>query len=160
MRKLQKQNMALNNNQLKRRKDGAIQSCTIINPYDKQVEKPRRKTQDKKYTNYMSQPQKEVVLGQRMEEDYFKTATIGYEDEDLLDEARTNEEMFDDNLIQAQLMLGKGKGIENCVFFNECEDDDESNNQSSNESEDEGDEEDGEFDPSLHAQVLADGEEY
>ena len=84
-----------------------------------------------------------------------------YEDEDLLDEARTNEEMFEDNLIQAQLLLGKAKGLENCVFFNECEDDQDNSNQSSEgEGSEEDDEEDGEFNPDLHAQVLVDGDEY
>lgn len=67
--------------------------------------------------------------------------------------------MFEDNLIQAQqMLLGKGKHLENGIFFNECEDEQESN-QSSDEGESE-EEEDGEYDPNLQAHVLAGGEEY
>lgn len=90
--------MALNINQLENRKDGSTYSCVVINPYDNQVEKPRRKIQDKTYNNYMSRPKQEIVINQRMEDEFLKT-TNGFEDEDFLDEARTNEEMFEESLI-------------------------------------------------------------
>lgn len=64
--------------------------------------------------------------------------------------------MFDDNIIHAQAVMGKMKGLENGAFFNE---DDQESNQSSGDSQ-EDEEEDGEFNPHLHAQVLVDGDEY
>lgn len=115
--------MHLNQSQLKKRKDGADSSCAIINPYDKQIEQPRRKLQvpTKNINNYMSQPKKEVPIRMSEAEEYLKQA---YEDEDFMEEARTNEEMYEDQILQAQALMGKLKGLENgSAFFNdECYD--------------------------------------
>lgn len=126
---------------MKKRKDGSTSSCAIINPYEEQKEKPRRPAKTVPHQNYITQPpfQKfEIPAGVEQLQDYLKTIDMYDEEDDLLNEARTNEEMFDENLIQAHLLMGKAKNIDNCVFFNACEDEDdnaEESNKSSNESE-------------------------
>lgn len=107
-----------------------------------------------------NQPKKEAHVTHRLtEEEYMKNT---YEDEDFLDEARTNEEMFDDNILQAQVLMGKMKGLENgAAFFNEDDHDDHSSNSNQSSAEDQSSQEDeeGEYNPNLHAQVLVDGDD-
>ena len=91
-------------------------------------------------------------------EEYLKQA---YEDEDFMEEARTNEEMYEDQILQAQALMGKLKGLENgSAFFNDECYDQESNQSSGDSQEQDDDEEDGEFNPNMNAQVLVDGDEY
>lgn len=177
MRKLQIQNVTYNRNQLKKRKDGSNQSCVVNEFAVKDTKKRERKPIQKydqisKSTQPLSFPTvtassvptgKPIFLkGKNGIPEYLAKASAlaedylpyDYENEEApTDEARTNEEAYEDIQQFAYSKYPQERlpgSAANCVFFNEegLEDQDDSGDHSSEEDQEE-EEEEGEFDPAV-----------
>ena len=186
MRKLQIQNMTQNKNQLKKRKDGANQSC-VTNEFVAKQPKKKEKRPIAKYvpgiqsskqfgfptaTSSIPAGQPIFLKGKNCIPEYLAASVTGkgeeyapYDDEDgeePTDEARTTEEAYEDIQQFGYSKYPKdraahGQGA-NCVFFNEEGlDEQESGDQSSEEDQEE--EEEGEFDPALMGQQNTEGQD-
>ena len=153
--------MTLNKHQLKKRKDGAHFSCAIVDPYaeEQPIKKPKQvKKERRPNVHAVKDIAYAVPVKAEPVEDFLK---CDYGDEEATDEARTNEEAFEElqNMVQAKYLLAGNGGTSNYVLFNECGDDYQSNESGSSEAEEEEESEEGEFIPG-QAQILADDDEY
>jgi hypothetical protein len=176
MRKLQIQNMTYNRNQLKKRKDGANQSC-VVNEFAASEPKKKQRKPIQKFevpakiaqafpiaaAKTVPTGQPIFLKGKNGIPEYLVKGASGvgedflpydYENEEApTDEARTNEEAYEDiqQFAFSKYPQERLPGAANCVFFNEegLEGQEESGEPSSDEQEDEEEEEEGEFDPAI-----------
>ena len=144
MRKLQQQNTFNNKKQLKKRKDGANQSCVVTDPFynEEAVLKMLRPSPNPLVVAATAQqtaklPPKAMPKEPPLTEEFLK---YSYGDEEPTDEARTNEEMLEEieKIAQLKYMIGeeRAKQMSNCVLFNGEDEDEEGGESKSSQGED------------------------